>query len=169
MDAWGFRGLSIGYKRRDSADYAGSGDRWLALNAALKSSAGSARSGCRLIRVRWQTPHERDPRLRSRWKRNSKSYSASDRRSQEGDGIFASGSNISFRSEDKYFASSVGSSIQQLESSNVRRGQRHRADGYEAGDYKDAPVSASAGYFAGYEYVATMNLAENGRLIRVRM
>ncbi len=102
--------------------------------------------------------------MRSRWKRNSKSYAPLPTDEAKGDGIFASGSNISFRSEDNYFASSVGSSIQQL---NL---QTYAGVNATAVDTKRA-ITKTRRYqppqaTAGYEYVAGMNLAENGRLIR---
>ena len=64
-------------------------------------------------RDRWQTPHERDPfavpiEEKLELIRAAAAEAKKDRQ------VFSSGCNLSFRSEDKYFASSEGSSIQQL-------------------------------------------------------
>ena len=61
----------------------------------------------------WQTPHERDPFATSIEEKLHliRSAAAEAKKSQQ---VFAAGCTLAFRSEDKYFASSVGSSIHQL-------------------------------------------------------
>jgi TldD protein len=131
-------------------------------NAVLKSQPVQL-APVRVYRVRWQTPHERDPfTVPMEEKLEIVRTAASE--AKKGNAIFAAGSNLSFRSEDKYFASSVGSSIQQL---NL---QTYAGVNATAVDTKRA-ISKTRRYqppqaTAGYEYVATMNLAENARLIR---
>jgi TldD protein len=114
-------------------------------------------------RERWETPHETDPfdvpmaqkldLLRSvaeEVKKNSR--------------VFGSVATLSLRSEDKYFASTEGASIQQLilqiygnldaTAVDVQKGIS-RSRSY-------TPTQASAGW----EYVPEMNLAENAMRIR---
>jgi TldD protein len=114
-------------------------------------------------RDRWETPHEKDPfavpveeklellrRSAEEIKKNQK--------------VFGSSATLSVRSEDKYFASSEGSSIQQLilqiygnlDASAVdRQAGISRTRSY-------VPTQASAGW----EYVPEMNLEENAQRIR---
>jgi TldD protein len=114
-------------------------------------------------RDRWETPHEKDPfavpveeklellrRSAEEIKKNQK--------------VFGSSATLSVRSEDKYFASSEGSSIQQLilqiygnldASALDRQAGISRTRSY-------VPTQASAGW----EYVPEMNLEENAQRIR---
>jgi TldD protein len=114
-------------------------------------------------RDRWVTPHDKDPlsvpmeekiellrRVTSEVKKNSK--------------VFSGSASLSLRSEDKYFASSEGSSIQQyllqiygaVEATAVDREKNlSRTRNY-------VPTQSSAGW----EYVPEMNLEENARRIR---
>ena len=114
-------------------------------------------------RDRWQTPHDKDPlavpvgekidllrRAAEEVKKNAK--------------VFASTASLSLRSEDKYFASSEGSSIQQLilqiygnlDATAVdRENNISRTRSY-------VPTQAAAGW----EYVPEMNLEENAQRIR---
>ncbi len=114
-------------------------------------------------RDRWVTPFDKDPfdvpvaeklellrRSAEEVKKNSK--------------VFSGSANLSLRSEDKYFASSEGSSIQQyilqiygnLDATAVdRKNNISRTRNY-------VPTQASAGW----EYVPEMNLEENAQRIR---
>src|SRR2546421_10219 len=81
----------------------------------------------------------------------------------KGPGVFSASSNLWFRSEDKYFASSEGSSIQQLVlyslgEINATAVDRKRALS-RSRRYHPPPATA------GYEYVPTMNLMENARRV----
>ncbi len=66
-----------------------------------------------VYRERWQTPHERDPfAVPLEEKLDLIRRAAAEVKKEKR--VFSSGCSLSFRSEDKYFASSAGSSIQQL-------------------------------------------------------
>jgi TldD protein len=112
---------------------------------------------------RWHTPHERDPfEVPIEEKLDLIRKAAAEVKKEAK--VFSAGCNLSFRSEDKYFASSVGSSIQQL---NL---QTYGQVNATAVDLKRA-VSKSRRYqpqqvTAGYEYVPVMNLLENASRIR---
>jgi TldD protein len=114
-------------------------------------------------RDRWETPHERDPfevpmgekldilrRATAEVKKNPK--------------VFGSMATFNIRSEDKYFASTEGSSIQQLILQiygNVDATATDRTLGVtRTRNY--TPTQASAGW----EYVPEMNLEENASRIR---
>jgi TldD protein len=78
--------------------------------------------------------------------------------------VMSATADVSFRSEDKYFASSEGSSIQQL---IFRTSANLRADAVDAQkglsrsrSYKPPPLEA------GWEYVPKLNLMEHARRIR---
>jgi len=114
-------------------------------------------------RDRWETPHEKDPfavpmaeklellrKAAEEVKKNSK--------------VYGSSASFSVRSEDKYFASTEGSSIQQLilqiygnidATATDRQAGISRTRNY-------TPTQASAGW----EYVPEMNLEENAGRIR---
>jgi TldD protein len=78
--------------------------------------------------------------------------------------VFQSAASLAFRSEDKYFASSEGSSIQQLiiQTSGVLTGSAvDRAKGISRNrNYTPMPLST------GWEHVVAMNLQENAQRIR---
>jgi TldD protein len=114
-------------------------------------------------RDRWETPHEKDPftvpveekldllrRSAEEVKKNQK--------------VFGSSATLSLRSEDKYFASSEGSSIQQLILQIYGNLDASAVD-------RQAGISRSRSYVptqaaAGWEYVPEMNLVENAQRIR---
>jgi len=114
-------------------------------------------------RDRWETPHEKDPFTvpvadKLELLRNAAEEIKKNSR------VFGSVAGLDLRSEDKYFASSEGSSIQQLilqiygnlDATAVdRRAGISRSRSY-------APTQASAGW----EYVPSMNFGENARRIR---
>jgi len=117
----------------------------------------------RAYRDRWETPHEKDPfavpmaekldilrRATEEVKKNPK--------------VFGSTATFSVRSEDKYFASTEGSSIQQLILQiygNVDATATDRQLGVSR-TRNYTPTQASAGW----EYVPEMNLEENATRIR---
>lgn len=114
-------------------------------------------------RDRWQTPHERDPfavpiEEKLELIRAAAAEAKKDRQ------VFSSGANLSFRSEDKYFASSEGSSIQQLNLQAVAQVNATAVDLSKALSksrrYQPAAVTA------GYEHIPIMNLVENARRVR---
>ncbi|WP_321470462.1 TldD/PmbA family protein [uncultured Paludibaculum sp.] len=112
---------------------------------------------------RWQTPHEKDPFAVPLEQKLELIRSAA-AEVKKGKGVFAAGCNLSFRSEDKYFASSEGSSIQQL---NL---QTYGQVNGTAVDTKRG-LSRTRRYqppqvTAGYEYIPIMNLVENAQRVR---
>src|SRR5262245_1222261 len=81
-------------------------------NAALKSQPVEL-APVKAYRDRWHTPHERDP-FSVPLEEKLEITRAAAGEVKKGRGVFSSNCSLSFRSEDKYFASSEGSSIQQL-------------------------------------------------------
>jgi TldD protein len=111
----------------------------------------------------WQTPHQRDPfevpiQEKLELIRNA---AAEAKKSQQ---VFSAGCTLAFRKEDKYFASSVGSSIQQLNMQTygiVNSTAVDLAKGLsKTRRFQPPPVTA------GYEFVAVMNLVENAQRVR---
>jgi TldD protein len=134
-------------------------------NSALQSRPVEL-APVKAYRLRWQTPHERDPFSVSVEEKIELIRSAAAEVKKE-KRVFSSICNLTFRSEDKYFASSEGSSIQQL---NLQTHGELNATAVDAA----RALSKSRGYAppqvtAGYEYVPLMNLVENGRRIRAEV
>ncbi len=114
-------------------------------------------------RDRWVTPHEKDPltvsmaekidlltRVTTEVKKNAK--------------VFSGSASLNLRSEDKYFASSEGSSIQQYLLQIYGNVDATAVD-------REKNISRSRSYVptqaaAGWEYVPEMNLEENAQRIR---
>ena len=90
-----------------------------------------------------------------------RSAAAEAKKSQQ---VFSAGCTLAFRKEDKYFASSVGSSIQQLNLQTygiVNSTAVDLAKGLsKTRRFQPPPVTA------GYEFVAVMNLVENAQRVR---
>jgi TldD protein len=134
-------------------------------NAAVKSSP-VVLAPVPVYHDYWQTPHERDPFSVPLEEKLELIRSAAAAVKKERL-VFSSGCQLSFRSEDKYFASSDGSSIQQL---NL---QTYGTVNATAVDVSRA-LSKSRRYVppqvtAGYEYVPVMNLVENAERIRAEV
>jgi TldD protein len=130
-------------------------------NAALKSQPVEL-APVKAYRDRWQTPHERDP-FSVPLEEKLEIIRAAAGEVKKGRGVFSSNCSLSFRSEDKYFASSEGSSIQQL---NLQTYGLLNATAVDAGRaltksrrYQPPQVTA------GFEYVPVMKLLENARRI----
>jgi len=114
-------------------------------------------------RDRWVTPHDKDPltvsmaekidllnRVTTEVKTNAK--------------VFSGSASLNLRGEDKYFASSEGSSIQQYLLQSYGNLDATAVD-------RENNISRSRSYVptqaaAGWEYVPEMNLEENARRIR---
>lgn len=111
----------------------------------------------------WQTPHQRDPfEVPIQEKLDLiRSAAAEAKKSPQ---VCAAACTLSFRKEDKYFASSVGSSIQQLNLQTYAIVNSTAVDltkGLSKNRrYQPPPVTA------GYEFVAVMNLVENAQRVR---
>jgi TldD protein len=111
----------------------------------------------------WNTPHERDP-FTVPIPEKIELLRAAAGEAKNSQRIFASSADLTFRSEEKYFASSEGSSIQQrilqtyadvdATAVDVSRGLS------KTRRYNPPEVTA------GYEFVPQMNLAENARRVR---
>lgn len=134
-------------------------------NAALKPRPVEL-APVQTYQLRWQTPHERDPFEVPIEEKLAVIRDTAAEVKKENQ-VFSSDCALSFRSEDKYFASSEGSSIQQLNLQTI--GQINAT----AVDIKMA-LSRSRRYTpqpvtAGYEYVPLMNLMENARRIRTEV
>ena len=158
---WGFAASPI-VTQEEIARITGEAVAVARANAVLKSRPVEL-APVPAYRDRWQTPHERDPFLVPIQEKMELIRAAASE-VKKGKEVFSSACNLSFRSEDKYFASSVGSSIQQL---NL---QTFAAVNGTAVDVSRA-LSRSRRYqppqvTAGYEYVPIMNLVENARRVR---
>jgi TldD protein len=114
-------------------------------------------------RTRWVTPHEKDPFTVPIAEKVDLIRSAANE-VKKSDRIFSAGANLSFRSEDKYFASTERSSIQQLylqSGGGVGANAIDTARGLSKSRGFKAPPST-----AGYEIVPAMNLLENASRVR---
>ncbi|MGA3044717.1 MAG: DNA gyrase modulator, partial [Bryobacteraceae bacterium] len=162
--AWGFAASPL-VTREEIARMVGEAVAVARANAAIRSKPVEL-APVPVYRERWQTPHERDPfAVPLEEKLDLIRTAAAEVKKEKG--VFSSNCNLSFRSEDKYFASSVGSSIQQL---NL---QTYATVNATATDFKRR-ISKSRRYqpqqvTAGYEYVPLMNLVENAQRIRTEV
>ena len=114
-------------------------------------------------KTRWATPNEKDP-FTVPLAEKLDLIRAAAKEVKKNDRIFSSGARLSFRSEDKYFASTEGSSIQQL---YLQSGGGTSANAIDSA----RGLSKSRGFVAppataGYEIVPVMNLLENSARIR---
>ena len=130
-------------------------------NAAVKSKSVEL-APVKAYRTRWVTPHEVDPfSIPLAEKLAMMEQAAADAKS---DKVFSSSGQLIFRSEDKYFASSEGSSIQQLNYLNYCSINSTAVDTgrglSKTRRYQPGAVTA------GYETVKLLNLTENARRIR---
>jgi TldD protein len=111
----------------------------------------------------WQTPYQRDPfEVPIQEKLDLIRNAAAE--AKKSPQVFAAACTLVFRKEDKYFASSVGSSIQQLNMQTygiVNSTAVDLAKGLSKNrKFQPPPVTA------GYEFVAVMNLVENAQRVR---
>ena len=131
-------------------------------NAALKS-APLQLAPVKAYRDRWSAPFEKDP-FTVPLAEKLEMLRAVAREIKGGKGIFSSSATLDFHSEDKYFASSEGSSIQQLIIQTVPNIRAIAVD-TNAGlsktrNWSPAPLAI------GYEYMQQLDFMENGRRIR---
>jgi TldD protein len=114
-------------------------------------------------RTRWTTPFERNPFDVPLGEKLELLRGAA-RDVKDGKGVFSSLASLSFRSEDKYFASSEGSSIQQLilqTSGNLNASAVDLKKGLSrARNWTPTPLTV------GYEFVPVMNFREGALRIR---
>ncbi len=131
-------------------------------NASIKTRAVQL-APVKAVRTRWTSPFEKDPFTVPMEEKLALLFDAG-REVKKQPKVFLAMGNLAFHSEDKYFASSEGSSIQQLIvqtfsglSANAvdfaRRLNKTRT-------WTPTPLSV------GYEFIPQMNLNENARRIR---
>ncbi len=114
-------------------------------------------------RTRWVTPHEKDPFAIPLTEKLDLIRAAADE-VKKSDRVFSSNAQLVFRSQDKYFASTEGSSIQQLylvATGSVNATAVDTARALTKSRRFQAQPST-----AGYELVPLMNLLENASRIR---
>jgi TldD protein len=159
--AWGFASSPL-VTPEEIARITGEAVTVAKANASIKSKPVIL-APVKAYRERWTSPFERDPfdvpipeklALLQEVTREVKKQSR----------VFSSSANLTFHSEDKYFASSEGSSIQQLIVQTFANASANAVDVQKG-------LSKTRNYFAaplstGYEYVAQTNLLENARRIR---
>ena len=159
--AWGFAASPL-VKPEEIARITGEAVEVAKANASLKNKP-VVLAPVPAYRDYWQTPHERDPFAVPIQEKLDliRAAAAEAKNSQQ---VFAASCTLAFRSEDKYFASSVGSSIQQLNLQTygiVNATAVDMAKGLsKTRRYQPTPVTA------GYEFVPVMNLVENSRRVR---
>src|SRR5271165_1838581 len=117
----------------------------------------------RAYRDRWDTPHEKDPFAVEVGEKLELLQSAAEE-VKKNNKVFGSVAALNVRSEDKYFASTEGSSIQQLILQIYGNLDATAVD-------RKAGISRSRSYVptnasAGWEYVPQMNFGENAQRIR---
>ncbi|HTP36167.1 MAG TPA: TldD/PmbA family protein [Candidatus Acidoferrales bacterium] len=159
--AWGFAASPL-VKPEEIARITGEAVEVAKANASLKNKP-VVLAPVPAYREYWQTPHERDPfAVPIQEKLELIRAAAAEAKSSQQ--VFSAGCVLAFRSEDKYFASSVGSSIQQLNLQSYGIVNATAVDMAKALSktrrYQPTPVTA------GYEFVAVMNLVENARRVR---
>ena len=159
--AWGFAASPV-VTPAEIARITGEAVTVARANASIKSRP-VVLAPVKAYRDRWQSPFEKNPfdvaiadklelllDVGRDMKRNSK--------------VFSAGGALVFRSEDKYFASSEGSSIQQLIVQSFGNISATAVDlvnrKSKTRNYNPPPLST------GYEVVPLMNLKENGQRVR---
>jgi TldD protein len=159
--AWGFASSPI-VTKEEIARITGEAVVIAKANAAIQPKPVRL-APVKAYRERWVTPHETDPFSIPMPEKLELLRSVAEE-VKKNPGVFGSVASLSLRSEDKYFASTEGSSIQQLiiqiygnldaTAVDVKKGIS-RSRSY-------TPTQASAGW----EYVPEMNLKENAMRIR---
>jgi TldD protein len=159
--AWGFAASPV-VTPAEIARITGEAVAVAKANASIKSKPVTL-APVKAYRDRWQSPFEKNPfDVAIAEKLELLLDAGRDIKKQAK--VFSAGGNLFFRSEDKYFASSEGSSIQQLVIQSfggisatavdlVNRKSKTR-------NYNPTPLST------GYEFIPQMNLKENARRIR---
>ncbi len=131
-------------------------------NATLKGTPLQL-APVKAYRDRWTAPFEKNPFDVPLGEKLEVLRSVA-REIKAGKGVFSSSASLDFHSEDKYFASSEGSSIQQLIIQTIPNIRAVAVD-MNAGltktrNWTPAPLST------GYEYLQQIDFMENGRRIR---
>ncbi|MDQ1473386.1 MAG: TldD protein [Bryobacterales bacterium] len=159
--AWGFASSPL-VTKEEIARIAGEAVIIAKANASIQPKPIEL-AAVKAYRDRWETPHERDPfevPVEEKLELLRKAAEEIKKISK----VFGSTASLNLRSEDKYFASSEGSSIQQLILQIYSNLDANAVD-------RQAGISRSRSYVptqaaAGWEYVPEMNLFENAQRIR---
>ncbi len=159
--AWGFASSPL-VTREEIARVAGEAVIIARANAAIQPKPVQL-APVKAYRVRWETPHEKDPFTVSVAEKIDLLQNAAEE-IKKNNRVFGSVAGLDLRSEDKYFASSEGSSIQQLILQIYGNLDATAVD-------RQAGISRSRSYSptqasAGWEYVPQMNFGENAQRIR---
>jgi TldD protein len=131
-------------------------------NAALKSRPVTL-APVKTYKDRWIAPHERNPfDVPIPEKLALLTEAAAE--IKKGTKVFSATGSLTFQSEDKYFASSEGSSIQQFLLRTFPMLTANAVDGEKR--ISRSRNYAPPGLLTGYEYVAKVNLKENAQRMR---
>ena len=159
--AWGFA-ASPHVKPEEIARITGEAVEVARANASIKSRP-VVLAPVPTYRDYWQTPHTSDP-FAVPIQEKLELIRAAAAEAKKPQQVFSAGCTLAFRKEDKYFASSEGSSIQQL---NLQTFGIVNATAVDVAKglsktrrYQPPPVTA------GYEFVKVMNLVENAQRVR---
>jgi TldD protein len=162
--AWGFAASPL-VKADEIARITGEAVEVAKANAVLKSKP-VVLAPVPAYHDYWRTPHERDPfsvPLEEKLELIRKAAAEVKKEQQ----VFSANAVLVFRSEDKYFTSSDGSSIQQLNLQTYGIVSATAVDLQKGLSktrrYQPPPVTA------GYEFVPVMNLVENAQRIRAEV
>jgi TldD protein len=131
-------------------------------NASLKSKPVSL-APVKAYRDRWVAPHERNP-FDVPIEEKLEVIRDAAAEVKKGKQVFSAAGNVTFRSEDKYFASSDGSSIQQFLVQTMPLVTANAVD--SANGIARSRTYTAQPLLTGYEHVLNSNLKENGRRIR---
>jgi TldD protein len=131
-------------------------------NASIKTKPVQL-APTKAYRTRWTSPFEKDPFTVPMEEKLALLFNAS-REVKKQPKVFMAMANLMFHAEDKYFASSDGSSIQQLIIQNFSGLTANAVDMAKrlskTRSWVPTPLSA------GYEFIPQMNLTENAQRIR---
>lgn len=159
--AWGFASSPL-VTREEIARVTGEAAIIAKANATIQPKAIQL-AAVKAYRDRWETPHEKDPFSVSMAEKIDLLKNAAEE-IKKNTKVFGSSASLDLRSEDKYFASTEGSSIQQLILQIYGNLDATAVD-------RAAGISRSRSYVptqssAGWEYVPEMNFTENAQRIR---
>lgn len=159
--AWGFASSPL-VTREEIARVAGEAVIIAKANASIQPKPVQL-AAVKAYRDRWETPHDVDPFSVPIAEKLDLLRNAAEE-IKKNNKVFGSNAGVDLRSEDKYFASSEGSSIQQLILQIYGNLDATAVD-------RQAGISRSRSYSptqasAGWEYVPQMNFGENAQRIR---
>src|SRR5271170_4681490 len=159
--AWGFASSPL-VTKEEIARVTGEAEIIAKANARIQPSPVEL-CPVKAYRDRWDTPHEKDP-FEVEVAEKLELLKSAAQEVKKNNRVFGSVAALNVRSEDKYFASTEGSSIQQLILQIYGNLDATAVD-------RKAGISRSRSYVptnasAGWEYVPQMNFGENAQRIR---